>query len=163
MKAKKAMVIILAVFAVMILTVDWPNYAAAEDDGLYVLCMPESVVNVRSRPNKDASVVGWVAFGRYVHTDGKAKNGFVHVTDLAAEVTEGWIYAGFLVDEQPRKEKYNAEVWGGDVIARESVNGKRIRKLRDGQTVTVYAQTNRWCVTNKGYVMADWLRGVDEW
>ena len=131
------------------------------EEGFYVLCMPESNVNVRSKPKMNASVVGWVQFGSYVITDGKEKGGFIHVVDLAAETTEGWIYAGYLVDEEPRKEKYKAEVWGGSVIVRDSVSGKRIGKLRDGQTVTVYAQTNRWCVTNRGYVMADWLRGVE--
>lgn len=132
-----------------------------EKEGYYVLCRPGSAVNVRNKPKKDAFVVGWVEFGRFVHTDGKERNGFVHVIDLAAETTEGWIYAGFLVDEQPRKEKYKAEVWGGRVIARSCVNGKRLKTLREGQTVTVYAQTNRWAVTNRGYIMCDWLRGVE--
>ena len=162
MNRKAFVYALIAFFAVVIIALCVIYSAYGEEvDGYYVLCRPGSVVNVRNRPKADAYVVGWVEFGRFVHTDGKTRNGFVHVTDLAAEETEGWIYAGFLVEEKPRNEEYKAEVWGGRVIARSCVNGKRLKTLREGQTVTVYAQTNRWAVTNRGYIMCDWLRGVD--
>lgn len=132
--------------------------AQAEEEGYYVLCRPESMVNVRSRPKKNAPVVGWVAFGTFVKTDGKEKNGFVHVIDLAAEEPEGWIYAGFLTWDKPRDEKYSAVVWGGRLIARSCIDGKQVCVLREGKTVTVYARCNQWAVTDKGYVMCDYLR-----
>ena len=131
------------------------------EDGYYVLCKPGGEVNVRARPDMSAPVVGWVSFGRYVRTDGKEKAGFVHVVDLAAETTSGWVYAGFLTYDLPREEEYTAEVWGGPVIARKCIGGKRIRRLKDGATVTVYARSNAWAVTSAGYIMCDWLREVD--
>ena len=164
MNEKRIMIILLVVFCVIvsvILVNAWINYGLAEDDGYFILCKPKGTVNVRERPNTDAPVVGWVEFGRYVRTDGKEKNGFVHVVDLAAEVTEGWVYAGYLVYDQPRDEQYRAEVWGGRVIARECVGGKQLRVLKEGRQVTVYARSNAWAVTNLGYVMCDWLREVE--
>ena len=148
---------ILCVLLVVIIIL---GSALAED--YYILCRPGSQVNIRKRPASGSPVVGSVEFGRVVHADGPEKNGYVHITDLAAEITEGWISAGYLVEEEPRIEKYKAEVWGGPVVARSRIGGKAIKTLRDGKTVTVYAKTNRWAVTNRGYIMCDWLRPVEE-
>ena len=153
---KKLFVIVIALMAFFAAI-----QTLAEEDGYFILCRPGSVVNVRNSPDMNASVAGWVEFGTFVHTDGQEINGFVHVVDLAAETTEGWIFSGYLVYDRPREERYTAEVWGGNVIARKSIGGKRIRTLREGQRVTVYARSNAWAYTNKGYVMCDWLREVD--
>ena len=153
MKRIILVVLLLAFFAA--------NYGVAEEEGYFILCRPESVVNLRNKPSKSAMVVGWLTFGDYVKTDGKTKNGFVHVIDIPAEDPEGWVYAGFLVWDKPRAETYKAQVYGGRVVARSCVDGKRLCVLREGCTVTVYARCNRWAVTNKGFVMCDWLIEVD--
>lgn len=131
-------------------------------DGYYIMCKPEpgNMVYVRSKPRTNASVVVWLEFGSYVKTDGKEKNGFVHVVDLAAEETEGWVYAGFLVPDEPIAITFKARV-NGRVNARKCVDGKRIATLYDGKVVTVYACSAEWCVTNKGYVMREWLTEVE--
>lgn len=162
MNERKILLILIVLF-IIFAAASLITISRAEDEWYYVLCKPEpgGSVNVRSRPDKSAPVVGWVQFGRHVHTDGKEKNGFIHVTDLAAEVTDGWVYAGFLVYDLPRDEAYRAEVWGGPVIARNCVGGKQIGRLKDGATVTVYARSNAWAVTSAGYIMCDWLREVE--
>lgn len=165
MNEKKVLIVLLVVFLILtiaILANYCLNYAVAEEDGYFILCEPNGRVNVREKPRKTATVVGWVEFGRYVHTDGKEKNGFVHVIDLAAEITDGWVYKGYLAYDQPRDEQYIAEVWGGNVIARACIGGKQLRVLKEGKRVTVYARSNAWAVTNKGYVMCDWLREVED-
>lgn len=158
MERKVFLTIVAVIAAVLCVILCILDFAEAED--LYVLCSTK--VNIRSRPNKTAPVVAWIECGQTVHTDGKEKNGFVHVINIPAEITEGWIYAGYLVDEEPQIRTYRAEVWEGDVIARESVNGKRVAKLREGKTVTVYAKTHMWAVTNKGFIMCDWLREIEQ-
>lgn len=150
---KRIIAILLVFVAVAALT------AADADGGLYVLC--RTMVNVRSKPSKTARVVAWVECGQFVETDGQEKRGFVHVIGLPAEEPEGWIYAGFLVDEPPQIRQYIAEIWDGDVIARGSVNGRALRKMREGKTVTVYAKTHTWAITNRGYIMCDWLREIE--
>jgi DMSO/TMAO reductase YedYZ molybdopterin-dependent catalytic subunit len=135
---------------------------AIAEDGYFVLCRPEpgNVVYVRKKPRTDATVVVWLEFGSYVKTDGKERNGFIHVVDLAAEDPEGWVYAGFLVPDEPQEGTYKARV-NGRVNARKCVDGKRIATLYDGKVVTVYACSDEWCVTNKGYVMREWLSEVE--
>lgn len=163
MDEKKVLIIMAVVYALIITAIlgeIWLNSAAAEGDGYFILCRPGSRVNVRNKPKRTASVTAWVECGQPITVD-QEKNGFVHVIGLASEEPEGWIYAGYVVDEEPMIMRYDAEIWDGDVIARKSVNGKQIRRLREGQIVTVYAKTHLWAVTNKGFVMCDWLKEVE--
>ena len=153
--------VIVAVVIIVILGDIWLSNGLAEEEGYFILCRPGSVVNVRNKPKKTASVTAWVECGQPIKTDGKRKNGYVHVVGLASEEPDGWICEGYIVDEQPRIETYRAEVYDGNVIARKWVCGKQLRVLREGQIVTVYAQTHMWAVTSKGFVMCDWLRAVD--
>ena len=148
--------ILAAVFLIVLFAIDC---AGAED--MFILCKPGSTVNIRNRPRKDAAVVAWIECGQRVQTDGKEKGGFVHVVNLPSEITEGWIFAGYVADEEPVIREYTAEVWEGDVIARSSMGGKRVCKLKEGKTVTVYAKTHSWAVTSRGYILCDWLKEVE--
>ena len=157
MERKAFITILLLLASALFIVLTIIQSAYGED--LYILCRTK--VNIRSKPRKDSAVVAWIECGQMVHTDGKEKNGFVHVVDLPAEITEGWIYSGYLVDEPPVIRTFRAEVWEGSVIARSSIGGKRLQKLREGRTVTVYARTHTYAVTNKGYIMCDWLREIE--
>lgn len=157
MSERKILIILILIFAAFVFVI---LGSAARGEDLYVLCKPGSVVNVRSGPGKDSAVLAWVECGQLVETD-RMENGFAHVVGLASEEPEGWIYAGYLVDDEPRIETYTAEVWEGPVISRKSVNGRQKCVLADGKTVTVYARTHVWAITSRGYVMCDWLREVD--
>ena len=157
MERKAFITILLLLASALFIVLTIIQSAYGED--FYILCRTK--VNIRSKPRKDSAVVAWIECGQMVHTDGKEKNGFVHVVDLPAEITEGWIYSGYLVDEPPVIRTFRAEVWEGSVIARSSIGGKRLQKLREGRTVTVYARTHTYAVTNKGYIMCDWLREIE--
>lgn len=164
MDERKVLIVFAVIVAVMIIAILGDiclNNGLAEEGVYFILCRPGSVVNVRNRPDKAASVTAWVECGQQIKTDGKERNGYVHFVGLASEEPDGWICEGYIVDEQPRIETYRAEVYDGNVIARKWVAGKRLRVLREGQIVTVYAQTHMWAVTSKGFVMCDWLKEVE--
>ena len=156
---RKIFTIILAVFLVAICILLGTMVGKAEE--CYILCRPGTVVNVHSKPNKGSPVTAWVECGQIINID-REKNGYAFVTGLASEIPDGWVYTGYIVDEQPVIEEYKAEIWEGPVIARRCVNGKRICTMRDGKTVTVYAKTHTWAVTNRGFIMCDWLRRIDD-
>lgn len=163
MDERKVLIIMVVAFALVVAIIlgeIWLNQAVAEGDEYFILCRPGSVVNVREKPNKAATVTAWVECGQRITVD-REKNGFVHVTGLASEEPDGWIFAGYVVEEEPLILRYDAEIWDGDVIARKCVNGKQIRRLKEGQTVTVYAKTHLWAVTSKGFIMCDWLKEVE--
>ena len=126
-------------------------------DEYYVLCMPKSEVNVRLQPKK-SDIVACVVFGKIVESNGKKKNGYIHVEDLAAETTSGWIYSGYLVEDEPVQCEFTARiVSNGRVAARKCVDGKIIKWLQDGSEVMVYAICAEWCVTDKGYVRREFV------
>lgn len=164
MTERKVLIILFAILAILLIVFladIWGDKAFADTGEYYILCRPQSRVNVRNKPAKTASVTAWVECGQKVTVE-KYKNGFAFVTGLASEIPDGWIYAGYLVDEEPVVREYKAEVWEGNVIARKCVNGKRLRVLKEGKIVTVFAKTHTWAVTNKGFVMCDWLKEVEE-
>ena len=130
----------------------------ADADGYFVLCKPGSTVNARIRANKKAEVVGWYLCGDYIETDGRTENGFAHAVDVALEVNSAWISKRYLVKDEPITGEWKATVTGkGRVAARRWIGGERSAWLKPGQTVTVYAISAEWCVTNKGYVRTKYL------
>ena len=157
MNERRVLIIMIIIYAAAIAII-LANIANANAEEAYILCKPGSCVNVHSRPKKSSPVTAWVECGQVLELDGEEKNGYVHVTGLASEIPDGWVYSGYIVNEQPVIETYTAEIWEGPVLARRCVNGKRKCIMRDGKAVTVYARTHTWAVTDKGFIMCDWLR-----
>ena len=131
------------------------DYAIA--DGYYVLCTPEAEVNIRAKPKLKSEIVACYFFASEVKTDGKEENGWIHVTDINGEVSEGWIYKGLLVEDVPVASPGRAQVYGGRVACRKYANGKIIRYLEDGSSVQIYAISDEWCVTEYGYIRTEFL------
>ena len=127
-----------------------------EDEGKYVLCMDR--VNIRMSPNTKQEPIGWLEPGDIVYPDGKKRNGFIHCEIPNIEAGEGWIYRGYLVDDEPEKMNRTGIIASrGKVKARKNVNGKRTRWLKPGGTVRVYWWSEEWCLTNCGYVMTKFI------
>ena len=132
--------------------------AKAEEycETMYVLC--DDYVNVRSTPNKKQDPIGRLEVGDSVVLDGRKKNGYVHCIDLTFEQTEGWIFAGFLVYDEPEKVGQTATIVSyGRLAARKYVNGKRTRWLKSGAKLKVWYWTEEWALTNCGYVQSKYL------
>ena len=155
-----------AVFLILCLTAIIACFTAFADEVEYfILCRPGATVNVRISPKNRAEIIAGKSFGDKVVSDGLERNGYVHVVGLAAEVEDGWIYKALLSEDQPAAVDMMTEVFGGRVACRKYPDGKLIRWLKDGSQVRVYAVTDKWCVTEYGYVMTDFLtigKGVTE-
>lgn len=129
---------------------------AKAEDIQYVMCM--DYVNVRYSPNKKQEPIGRLETGDAVMTDGKTKNGYVHCVNLDFEYSEGWVHAGFLVDDPPETIGQNATIVSkGRLAARKYVDGKRTRWLKPMATVRVYYWSDDWCLTNCGYIQSKYL------
>lgn len=123
----------------------------------FVLCKPEGVVNVRERPKLKSDIVAVKFFSDRIISDGIERNGFVHVINLAAEVEDGWIYKGLLVDDEPVAVDMETQVFGGRVACRKYAGGKLVSWLKDGSAVRVLAISHEWCLTERGYIMTQFL------
>lgn len=154
---KRTILMILIIFvAVFLLIVSLVDSAFSEEK--YILCRPETEVNVRLYPKFGAEIIGHKYFGDAVCTDGKRKNGFIHVYDLGFEHMEGWIYSGVLVDYPPILWQEEEQISSsGRVAARQYIGGKRNKWLKSGRDVLVYAYSQEWSITDHGYVQTKYL------
>lgn len=149
---------IMALILLLSLVLPW-SVGKAEDKLIYVLCRPESHLKVRKTPFSRRET-GRLECGDAVMTDGKMKNGYLHIIGIT-EDGEGWIHAGYVVDDEPVIEECRASIAAnGRVMTRKCISGKRSRWLEVCSDVIVYARSEEWAVTNKGYVRTKYL---EEW
>lgn len=126
---------------------------------MYVMCQPNDYIHVRSGPKRKSREEGYLLPGYDVWVCEKIRNGYVYSPYMNNESGEGWIFAGYLVDEEPQFMEgalyYIVSI--GRVAARKYIGGKRRCWLYNGDTVKVWYMTSEWCVTNKGFVMTKYL------
>ena len=135
--------------------------ACGSEDVYFIICNPQSYVCVRNTPKKGGKEAGRFDCGDYVRSDGVKKNGYLHITE--AMEGDGWIYAGNVVDDPPVIEKQKMRVnSNSNVICRRSVYGRKVGILTNGDVVTVYARSEEWAVTDKGYIMTEFLEVDNE-
>jgi hypothetical protein len=138
----------------------WLSKSKAEEayDTMYVICTPGDTVNVRPYPNKRGEPEGFLEPGDRVYVDGKTRNGYVHCVEMTNESGSGWVFAGYLVWDEPEELNCTATVVSkGRLAARKYVGGKRTRWLKPMATAKVYYWSDEWAVTNCGYVQSQYL------
>lgn len=139
--------------------------ASAEriQEEVWVLCMPDSEVNVRERPKKTGEIFGGAMCGACMWTDNVKKNGYLHVLDLAAESDTGWISARYVVYDEPVEVNAVMEIRSdGRVACRRWINGKINSWIMNGDRLTVYWMSPSWAVTSRGYIRSEFLTEVME-
>lgn len=130
---------------------------AAVADTVFVLCQPNSYVNLRQHPRKGAELAGYAELGDELETDGVKRNGFLHVLGLDADA---WINAGFVTEYPVTVETVFAQVESnGRVACRRAINGTRRKWLVNGTELTIYAYADDWTITNKGFIKTQYLGG----
>ena len=135
--------------------------AGCSAEQVFVLCQPDSWVNVRISPGKRGEVIGRFDLGDELETDGKMRHGYLHLINLSLEETEGWIHAGFVTDTPVKIYQVKSEIVSkGRVACRRSVNGTRRKWLKDGTKITVYPFSEEWAITNVGFVKAEYIAGL---
>ena len=151
----KAIMIIFLLILFMIMC--W--MAGAEESEKYILCNPKPTnhVAIRRSPRKGAEETGRLDCGDSFWTDGKTKNGYLHILGYT-EDGEGWVHLGYVVDDPPIIEKCNATVAAtGRVMSWRRVNSGKNGWLKVCDQLKVYARSEDWAVTNKGYVRMKYL------
>ena len=130
--------------------------STAAADSCYVLCQPDSFVNVREFPRMGAQVAGYAELGVSLETDWTRRNGFVKVYGF--EAGEAWIYAGFVTEHPVTVETVNGRIEStGRVACRRYINGTRRQWLKNGTEVVIYARSEDWSITNKGFIKTQFL------
>ena len=132
--------------------------ASGEEGRVFILCNPKTPVNVRRTAKKGAEITGRLDFGDWVETDGIEKNGFLHVYGIT-EDGEGWIFAGYVVADEPVKlEKAWASIGAtGRVMTYRWVNGAKNGWVKVCDQVKVFGMSQEWAITDHGYIRTKYL------
>lgn len=158
-------VIIVAEVVFIALLICWGisiynEFFAARADGIqeevWVLCEPGGVVNLREKPKGE--IFGGVQAGAVMWTDGKQKQGFLHVLELPAEESTGWISARYIVYDRPQEIMQQRTIRAeGRVACRTWIGGKVRKWAYDGDVVTVYSMSSEWACTDWGYIRTEYV------
>lgn len=134
------------------------NSRGEEAPMAWVLCQPDSYVNIRTKPRKNASTCGQLYSGDYIFLDGISRNGFLHCINMSTEEGEGWVYKGFIVYSEPYEDGHEYLIDSdGRVACRRSVDGTRRLWLSNEDVLTVYMASDDWCLTDKGFVKTEFI------
>ena len=132
-----------------------PNYQT-----LYVMCKPKSFVYVRPFPKKGDETAGRVECGDEVLTLGEKRGKYIKIYSPSFDSAECWVHRGYLTEEKPEifeDGKTFVIRAKGRVAVRRYIRGARRVWIQPGKTVTVYAMTSEWTLTNRGYIKTEFL------
>ena len=146
---------ILLYFGMFLVLVLLFNRAWGEEG--WIMCQPDSYVNVRETPGKAGKVSGYLQLGDAIQTDGH-RNGYTHVTGIGTEDGEGWVAGGYIVTDAPQIETVAAKVDAdGRVACRRAIGGNRRKWLHAGDQLTLYASSAEWSITSEGFVRTQYI------
>ena len=149
-RARKA-----AILAILIATTATIGRATAGDG--WIMCQPDSFVNIRETPGKGGRVIGHLQLGDAVQT-GSRKKGYTHIEGSYTETGDGWVASGYIVDNEPQIETVKAWVDAeGRVACRRSIGGDKRKWLKNGQELILYASSASWSVTSEGFVRTEYI------
>lgn len=150
--AKIVRIILLIILIMMTAT------CLAETEQRWILCQPDSYVNIRSSAAKGSQVIGRYELGQVVETDCVRKNGFLHLINLALEDNDGWVSVGFVSEYPVQTVKIQAKIASkGRVACRRSAGGERRKWLKNDCLLWVFGRSAEWSVTNEGFVQTQYL------
>ena len=131
--------------------------AVAEETYGWVMCQPDSRVNIREKASRKAEIVAIGYMGDKILLDGKKHGKWVHCI-IPCETGEGWIREDFLSIDEPEDVGTGVfVVTNNKTFARRSAGGSIRKTLNKGDTVTVYMLTVEWSVTSQGFMKTRYL------
>lgn len=134
------------------------NPVTAEADRMgFVLCDPDSTVNLRFEPRKTGTAIAYLECGDALILDGKQKGEWLHV--VTGDENGAWVHKGYIVGIKVTIDTFEAQA-KTKVRTRNQVNGRLTGTVKKGQKVTVYAYSEECCFTNRGYIKTKYLEGV---
>lgn len=163
MKLRKRIVATIAAMAALVTSFCIARGVIAEQAAevttrAWVMCRPGDWVNVREWGSRSAASLGRLEAGDDFRVTGRTRDGWAEA-EVSLEESTGWIYAGYIVFEEP-------VCWGGKafpirsngrVACRKHIGGDRIAWVVDGSTVQVFYAADGWAVTNRGWIRSEFI------
>ena len=169
MSKREILLRILCILAALAAVI-WIAHAIGEEEpepdyqALYVMCKPKSFVNVRPFPKKKGEPVGRIECGEEVMTLGEKRGKYIKIYSPTFDSADCWVHRGYLTEEKPEifeDGKTFVIRAKGRVAVRRYIRGARRAWIKPGKTLTVYAITSEWALTNRGFIMTEYLEEVE--
>lgn len=134
--------------------------AFTEQNNAWIMCKPGGEVNIRPRATTHGQPIGRFAFG-----DGfvasRAYKDWVYSGSLGIEEGEGWVSADYVVYDRPEEipggRVYTVRASGRVAIWKGLSCSSRACWVRPGDRVTVWALSEGWALTDRGYIRRSYL------
>ncbi len=152
--------LLCVLFIVVIQCICFLSVGMAEEDLVqaWVLCQPDSWINIRGSASKDGSYEGMLISGDEIWTDGRSRNGYIHCENMTIEAGAGWVYEGYVVYSEPVAiDGYCRIISKGRVACRRTIDGTRRKWLKDGDMIFVYSASDEWALTDVGFVQCSYI------
>ena len=150
-------IILRVILIVLIILAVWVVFAKADVSEMQRWIMCKDYVIIRAKPSRNAMECGQLDPGDDIETDDQTENGFIHIVSP----TDGWVWAGNVVESQPEKiEAYGYVVARYQVACRRWVNGPQTEKnpwAKNGTMIKVLWLCDEWALTSRGYIQREWL------
>ena len=159
---KKLLITLLEIVLIALLIIGaitiLDSFGFAEDlTEVWIICQPDDYINVRMNPGKKSQIVGYAEVGDSILTDCTKKNGYMKCYGIG-EAGEGWIFAGYVVYDEPVEvNRMACSISKAKLAARKYIGGKVRRWLKNLDEVMVYWMTDEWSVTSSGFVRTEYL------
>lgn len=161
MRLMKNLTIAAALIGILIGAAIGSRIIARAEDHLteaWVLCQPDSYINIRAKANSHSRNEGTLISGDRIWVDGKTKDGYAHCDNMTTEAGEGWVHAGYIVFDEPEIINRVCVIdSNGRVACRRTIDGDRRCWIVDGSEVYVYMAASDWAVTDKGFIRTKFI------
>jgi len=167
---KKLIWIAAVIGAAVLMAMAGVMFAEAEETRgvvMYAVCNPGSTVNVRERASSRAAATGYLELGDEVEALEEKKDNrgrtWTRIDSGQFEAEEAWVLSAYLTADKVEEIMDEWEVCAkGRVALRSAPDGKRIKWLKPGEKVWVFARAGEWIIVKGGYVKAEYLKEPEE-
>lgn len=124
----------------------------------WVLCQPDSWINIRARANSHSQNEGTLISGDRIWVDGLTENGYAHCDNMTTEAGEGWVHTGYIVFDEPKDIYRICKIRSnGRVACRRTIDGDRRCWVVNGSEVNIFQVAGDWAVTDKGFIQSKFI------
>lgn len=135
---------------------------ASASNVMFVIVSSDSELNVRERPDKDSSRIGYLDLGDEVNVESE-RHGWAKLNDLNFELNVGYVSSDYLSDSEPTIMNCKGYVVSnGRVALRDKPNGERKDWVNDGERLEIEFKVGNWYkVKDRGYVSSEFVEVIE--
>lgn len=128
-----------------------------EPEEWYILCNPESYINLRTEPNKHSYAAGWAGCGDIVCPTGKTRGKWSQIYSGVDGYEYLWVITNYIVPDQPERVTGYVVTTADRVYIRKTPGGDPNGRVKKGTRIRAYAASNEWICTNHGYISTEFV------